>query len=226
MGGRAAADRLKLIVALGAAATFSPVAFSLTQLSEDIVDTAGYPGLAGLILVENIVPPIPSEVILPLAGVAVERGQFTFVLAVLAATLGSVLGALLIYALARSGGRPLLLRHGRVLRLSERDLDRGDEWFDRHGAWVVLGGRLVPGVRSLVSVPAGLSEMPVLRFAALTALGSAVWNSALIGAGWGLGENADVIGEAIGGASRVVLIVVVAAAVTLIVWLRRRRRPA
>ncbi len=196
---------------------------AVTQLSRDVVDTAGYPGLAGLILLENLVPPIPSEVILPLAGIAVGQGEFTFLLAVAAATLGSVLGALVIYALARRGGRPLLLKHGRILRLTERDLDRGDAWFDRHGSWIVVGGRLLPGVRSLVSVPAGLAEMPVLRFALLTALGSAVWNSALIGAGWSLGENVHVLGDAIGSASRVLLVVVVAVAVASIVWLRRRR---
>lgn len=202
------------------------MAFSLTELSRDIVDTGGYPGLTALILVENVVPPIPSEIILPLAGDAVGRGQFTFLLAVAAATLGSVLGALLIYGIARAGGRPLLMKHGRILRLTERDLDRGDAWFDRHGAWVVLGGRLIPGVRSLVSVPAGLSEMPVVRFVLLTAVGSAVWNSALIGVGWGLGENTEAIGNAIGSASRVVLVLTVAAAVALVVWLRRRRTPA
>lgn len=202
------------------------MAFSLTETSRTVVDTGGYPGLAGLILVENVLPPIPSEVILPLAGVAVGQGQFTFVLAVLAATLGSVLGALIIYWLARTGGRPLLLRYGRVLRLSERDLDRADGWFDQHGAWIVVGGRLIPGVRSLVSVPAGLSEMPVLRFAALTALGSAVWNSALIGVGWGLGENTEAIGEAIGSASRLILVATVVGAIALVVWLRRRTRTA
>lgn len=198
----------------------------ITRISTDIVDTAGYPGLAGLILVENLVPPIPSEIILPLAGVAVERGEFTFLLAVAAATLGSVLGALLIYTIARRGGLPLLMRYRRVLRLSERDIERGDAWFDRYGAWIVVGGRLIPGVRSLVSVPAGLSEMPVLRFAALTALGSAVWNSALIGVGWGLGENSEAIGDAIGSLSRVILVATVLAVVALVVWLRRRRRAA
>lgn len=205
------------------AISLSQLSEDLTQLSEEIVDTAGYLGLTGLILVENIIPPIPSEVILPLAGVAVDRGRFTFFLAVLAATIGSVLGALIIYAVARRGGLPLLTRYRRVLRLSEKDLDRGDAWFDRYGAGIVLGGRLVPGVRSLVSVPAGLSEMPVLRFIALTALGSTVWNSALIGAGWGLGSNADIIGDVIGSASRVILILVVLATVALVVWLRRRR---
>ena len=110
-------------------------------------------------------------------------------MAVLAATIGSVAGALILYALGRIGGRPLLLRHGRILRLDERRLDRADDWFDAHGPKLVLLGRLVPGVRSVVSVPAGLSEMPVGRFVALTALGSAVWNAVLIGAGWALGSR-------------------------------------
>lgn len=198
----------------------------LTKLSRDVVDTAGYPGLAGLILLENLVPPIPSEVILPLAGVAVGAGELTYVLAVLAATLGSVAGALLIHGIARRGGRPLLLRHRRILRLSEKELDRGDAWFDRHGAWIVLFGRLLPGVRSLVSVPAGLAEMPVARFAGLTALGSAVWNAALIGAGWQLGEHVDAIGGAIASASRVLLLLAVAAALLGAVALRRRAQAA
>lgn len=123
----------------------------------------GYPGLAGLILVENLFPPIPSELILPLAGFYVSTGQFAFIWAVLAATASSLVGALLIYALARRGGRPLLLPYGRLLRIREADLDRSEAWFDRFGGWLVLGGRLVPGARSLVSVPAGLTRMPLGR---------------------------------------------------------------
>src|SRR5688572_31374743 len=107
--------------------------------------------------------------------------------AVLAATIGSLFGALLLYAFGRLGGRPLLLRYGRWLRLDEARLDKADEWFDTHGGKIVFFGRLVPGVRSVVSIPAGLSEMPLGRFMLLTTAGSAIWNFALIGAGWALG---------------------------------------
>jgi len=161
----------------------------VTGWAEDLLLGGGYVLLAALILLENLFPPIPSELLLPLAGSRVAAGDFDYVVAVLAATVGSVTGALLLYALGRVGGRPLLLRHGRLLRLDERRLDRADDWFDAHGARIVLFGRLVPGVRSVVSVPAGLSEMPVGRFVALTALGSTVWNAVLIGAGWALGSR-------------------------------------
>jgi len=157
--------------------------------AEDLLLGGGYVLLAALILLENLFPPIPSELLLPLAGSRVASGEFDFLPAVLAATLGSVTGALLLYAIGRIGGRPVLLKWGRVLRLDQRRLDRADDWFDRHGPKIVLLGRLVPGVRSVVSVPAGLSEMPVPRFVLLTALGSLVWNAALIGGGWALGNR-------------------------------------
>ena len=161
----------------------------MTGWAEDLLLGGGYVLLAALILLENLFPPIPSELLLPLAGSRVASGDFDYLVAVLAATAGSVTGALILYALGRLGGRPLLLRHGRLLRLDERRLDRADDWFDAHGPKLVLFGRLVPGVRSVVSVPAGLSEMPVGRFVALTALGSTVWNALLIGAGWALGSR-------------------------------------
>ena len=161
----------------------------MTGWAEDLLLGGGYVLLALLILLENLFPPIPSELLLPLAGSRIAAGDFDYVPAVLAATIGSVAGALILYAIGRVGGRPLLLRHGRILRLDARRLDRADEWFDAQGPKLVLLGRLVPGVRSVVSVPAGLSEMPVARFVALTALGSAVWNAVLIGAGWALGAR-------------------------------------
>jgi membrane protein DedA with SNARE-associated domain len=161
----------------------------MTGWAEDLLLGGGYVLLAVLILLENLFPPIPSELLLPLAGSRVASGDFDYLTAVTAATVGSVAGALILYSLGRFGGRPLLLRHGRILRLDERRLDRADDWFDARGPWLVLLGRLVPGVRSVVSVPAGLSEMPVWRFLALTAAGSAVWNCVLIGAGWALGSR-------------------------------------
>jgi membrane protein DedA with SNARE-associated domain len=197
---------------------------SIGDWVRDVVTTSGYPGLAVLILIENLFPPIPSELILPLAGFYVGKGDLNFIWAVLAATAGAVAGALVIYAVARYGGRRMLLRYGKILRIREKDLDRADEWFDRYGVWIVLGGRLVPGARSLVSIPAGLSEMPVWRFVTLTALGSALWNSALVGAGWALGSNYDKVGNVVGPVSTLVTAALVLALIAGGVWLLRRGR--
>ena len=112
--------------------------------------------------VESVFPPIPSEVVLPLAGSQVAAGQLSFLVAVLAATAGSVLGAWALYALGRFGGRPALLRLLPLLRIDEQRLARAEAWFARHGDWLVLLGRLVPGLRALVSVPAGMGRMPPL----------------------------------------------------------------
>jgi membrane protein DedA with SNARE-associated domain len=186
------------------------------------VSSGGYPALAGLILAENLFPPIPSELILPLAGFYVGQGEMAFLLAVLAATIGSLAGALILYAIARFGGRKLVLRFGKVLRVKERDLDKADAWFDRHGGWVVLGGRLIPGARSLVSIPAGLSEMPIVKFSALTTLGSTVWNAALIGAGWALGEHYEKVGGIVGPVGTAVVGVSALAVVALVIRMRKR----
>jgi membrane protein DedA with SNARE-associated domain len=161
----------------------------VTDWVQDLLGGGSYLVLLALVALENLFPPIPSEIVLPFAGALVADEALWYPGAVLAATAGSVLGALVLYAVGRYGGRPLIYRHGRILRLTERDLDRADAWFDARGWWIVLLGRLIPGVRSVVSVPAGASEMPLLPFVALTTLGSLVWNAALIGAGWALGEN-------------------------------------
>jgi len=202
------------------------VPLALADWVRQAMDTGGYGALGGLIVLENLFPPIPSELILPLAGFYVGQGVLGFVPALIIATATSVVGALLLYAFGRYGGRPLLLRFGRVLRLTEERLDRADDWFDEHGPKIVFFGRLVPGVRSIVSIPAGTSEMPLARFVSLTAAGSAVWNAALIGAGWGLGSNWERVGDWVGAASRIVLIVVVVAIAGGLVYLWRRSRTA
>ena len=189
-----------------------------------LIADGGYAALAALVIAENVFPPIPSEVVLPLAGFYVGNGTLGFALALLAASAGSVIGALLLYALGRWGGRPLLLRAGRVLRLDRERLDRADDWFDGHGWKLVLFGRLVPGARSIVSIPAGASEMPVGRFVLLTALGSTAWNAALIGAGWTLGSNWERVEAYVGPAGSVVLGLCAVASVVGVLVLRRRRR--
>ena len=190
----------------------------------DVIDALGYLGLALLLVLENLFPPIPSEVVLPLAGFLVGRGDLNFWGTLAAATAGSVAGALTLYALGRYGGRPLVLRYGRWLRVSEEGLDRAEGWFRRYGDWVVLFARVVPFARSVVSIPAGTMEMGPVRFVALTAIGSAVWNALLIGAGVTLGANWERVGGWIGTYSNGVLVVAtIAAAAFLLLWAFRRR---
>lgn len=194
------------------------------RLAEQVITAFGYPGLLALMLAENLFPPIPSEVVLPLAGFFVSRGELLYAWALIVATAGSLLGALLLYALGRWGGRPLVLRYGHLLRVNEAELDRADDWFDRYGEWVVFFGRMAPGIRSVVSIPAGISEMPLGRFSLLTALGSAVWNALLIGTGWLLGENWQRVSGLVGSVSNVFLVALAVAAVGLAAWWWRRTR--
>lgn len=188
---------------------------------QDVLVGGGVGVLFLLVFAENLFPPIPSELILPLAGFLVSRGDIEFSAAVLAATAGSLLGAAVLYALGRFGGRPLLLRYGRILRLTDDRIDSAEGWFDDYGSKVVFFGRMVPGVRSVVSVPAGLARMPVAGFAALTVAGSAIWNTALIGAGWVLGDNWERATDLVDGAGWLLL---GAAALSLVVWLAVRAR--
>ncbi|MCX2726572.1 DedA family protein [Thermomicrobium sp. 4228-Ro] len=155
----------------------------------DILVTLGYIGLFILLIAETVFPPIPSEVVLPLAGFLVSRGHLNPLVAVGVATLGSYVGALMLYLAGRYGGRAFLLRYGRILRLGPETLENADRWFRRWGSQFVLWGRLVPVARSVVSVPAGTFRMPFWRFSLLTLIGSSVWNTVLIGSGWLLGEH-------------------------------------
>jgi membrane protein DedA with SNARE-associated domain len=159
----------------------------------EAIHSLGYLGVGLIVALENLFPPIPSELVLPLAGFLAGRGRFSLPLVILAATAGSVAGALVLYSLGRWVGeeplRRFIQRFGRWLLLRESDLDRAVDWFDRHGRAGVFFGRVVPLARSLISVPAGIACMPLWQFALYTAAGSAVWNTVLIGAGWLLGEQ-------------------------------------
>lgn len=153
----------------------------------------GYVGVALLIGLEVVFPPIPSEVILPLAGSLSASGRFNVVLVIMAATVGSLMGASLLYAAGRWGGERRiggwLDRYGKWVLLSRDDLYKTRAWFSRHGSYAVLVARLVPGMRSYVSVPAGLASMPFGRFLVFSAIGSGIWNSILVVAGYYLGSN-------------------------------------
>ena len=181
-------------------------------------------GFALLLVAENLFPPIPSEVVLPLAGFLVGRGELNLWGALVAATTGSVLGAVVLYGIGRWGGRRLVLRYGSLLRVDEHGLDRAEGWFRHYGDVLVLFARLVPVARSIVSVPAGTAKMPLVRFVVLTGVGSAVWNALLIGAGVLLGANWEVVQGWIGSYSNVVLVLSAVGAAAYLI-LRHFRRP-
>ena len=156
----------------------------------DVMDALGEVGVAVLVALENLFPPIPSEVVLPLAGFLASRGRMDLLLVVVAATVGSVVGALALYEAGVRLGRDRLRRVAQRLPLVQAaDLDRAEDWFRRHGRASVLLGRCIPVVRSLVSVPAGVERMPRVPFLLLTALGSGVWNTVFVLAGYGLGAQ-------------------------------------
>jgi membrane protein DedA with SNARE-associated domain len=158
----------------------------------DVIDRLGPPGVGALIALENVLPPIPSEVILPFAGFAANQGDINVVAAWVAATLGALVGAWVLYLVGRAFGtdrlEQLAAKRWFVL-FSAGDLARGERFFERHGAKVIFFGRFVPLVRSIVSVPAGLDGMHPLRFTLLTAIGSGIWNAVFIGAGYAAGDN-------------------------------------
>jgi membrane protein DedA with SNARE-associated domain len=195
----------------------------VTGWIEYLIEAFGALGVALLMTLENLFPPIPSEFILPFAGFLVGRGELGFPPALVASTAGSLSGALILYALGRWGGRNLILRYGRFLRVKEADLDRAEGWFDKYDQWVILFGRMVPGVRSVVSIPAGMLRTPFLQFVLLTTAGSAAWNALLLGAGWYLGENWQQIQGIVGSVSNFVLILVAVALVCAAIWWWRRR---
>ena len=187
-----------------------------------IVDRLGELGIGLLIFLENVVPPVPSEVILPLAGFRARTGALNVWLAWPAATAGSVLGAIALYGLGAWLGYDRLhaLAGKRWFFLtSQKDLDRGQRIFGRHGGKVVLLGRCVPVIRSLVSIPAGIVRMPLPRFLLLTAIGSGVWNALFIGLGWYLGDHWDRVQTWLGPVTYVVL----GLALVGLVWLAVRK---
>jgi membrane protein DedA with SNARE-associated domain len=195
----------------------------LTDWITRIVDTLGYVGVAALVALENVFPPIPSELILPLAGFETSQGDFNYFLMVIAATIGSVVGALVLYYLAHYFGerrvRWLVRRYGKWFQVKEEDIDKADDWFDRYSGLAVLICRCIPLVRSLVSIPAGFRRMAMGKFLLYTTIGSAIWNAALIGAGWALGDNWHLVEDYVGYFQYVVIAVI---AILVVLFLYHR----
>lgn len=175
----------------------------LTEWVNDVIDAIGYFGVAFLVALENVFPPIPSEVVLPAAGIwASERGSVVELIAmIVAATIGSVIGAWALYGVGAAYGetriRAFVAKNGKWFGVSEADLDKADAWFNDRQEAAVLVCRCVPLLRSLVSVPAGIRKMDPLRFTLYTTLGSLVWNGALISLGYFGSAHIDTVADAI-----------------------------
>lgn len=165
----------------------------LRIIIERVILTLGYPGIGAVMFTENIFPPIPSEVVIPFAGFLVQRGEMSMIGVLIASTIGVLIGAVTIYYIGLWADEPIIRafvrRYGKFLLLSEEDIDRAMEFFDRHGELVVFFGRLIPIIRSLISLPAGMTRMNIGRFLLFTGLGSLIWNTVLGYAGFLLGAN-------------------------------------
>lgn len=187
-----------------------------------LVEAFGGPGAGAAIALENVFPPLPSEVILPLTGFAASQGVLSIASALFWTTLGSVVGAVVLYGIGAVFGRERMHAWWAKLPLVKAsDLVRTEEWFARHGTKAILLGRMVPVFRSLISVPAGVERMPLPVFVTLTTAGSLVWNTVLVMAGYWLGDQWDVVGAYVGVVSKVVLAL---AAVALVGYVAMRIR--
>lgn len=181
----------------------------MNQWITELVEKLGYAGIALLMFLENLFPPIPSELIMPLAGFSASEGKLSLVGVLVAGTFGPLAGALFWYAVARRLGEARLRRwagrHGRWITLSENDIASLEHWFCRHHSWAVPFAHVVPGMRTLISIPAGIFAMPVIRFLFLTTLGAGFWNSALGVAGYLLGKEFDAVDRYLGPASTIIM---------------------
>lgn len=208
-----------------------PTLFASSSITQHIADWSvrimeqmGGPGAAALIALENIFPPLPSEVILPLAGFTSSQGNMHLIGAITWTTIGSVLGAIILYQLGAWLGRERIRHYARKLPLIKvKDIDKAEHWFTKHENQAVFFGRMIPVVRSLISIPAGVEKMPIRLFVIYTTVGSMIWNSALIIAGYTLGEQWHLV-ETYVGVFQYIVIAVAAGAVGYFIYSRLNKR--
>lgn len=199
----------------------------MNQISEwvlIIMEKFGYLGIMFAMFTENVFPPIPSELIMPAAGFAVARGDLNLIVVILAGTLGSVLGALPLYYLGRIFNKERLVvfteNYGKYVFVKPEDILSSNDWFNKHGKKAVFFGRMVPGIRSLISIPAGMNQMPMLSFLTLTALGASIWTTLLTLAGYHFGKNYELIETILAPYSKIFLLLAV---VIIFGWFIKRR---
>jgi len=189
------------------------------------MNSLGYLGIGLLMFLENLFPPIPSELIMPLAGFTIAQGKMEFIPVILAGVLGTMVGALPWYYVGKLVGEENLKRlankYGKWISVSSRDIEKVDNWFDKHGEKAVFFGRLVPGIRTLISLPAGLSEMPLVPFLLYSTIGTLLWVGLLTYCGYLLGSQYYILEEYIGPISKIVFVVLL---VALVVWILKKKK--
>ena len=201
----------------------------MQQFILHVIEQFGYLGVFFLILVENVFPPIPSEVILLFSGFFSTYTNLSVFYMILASTIGSLFGAIVLYYIGKIFNKNRLKKIvrskiGKILFLKEKDIDKADEWFDKKGDKCVFFCRFVPIVRSLISVPAGMSEMPMLKFIVYTICGSMIWNTVLICAGYKLGDNWKYFLSILDKYKLLVIIIFIIVFIYVIIKFYRKRR--
>jgi membrane protein DedA with SNARE-associated domain len=203
--------------ALALAAASEPALDGVAGWAVSLMETLGVLGAALAIALENLFPPLPSEVILPLAGFTASRGTFNVFVAILATTVGSLVGAIALYYVGALVGRERTRTIiGWLPLVKLEDVDRTEAWFHKHGSAAVFFGRMIPIFRSLISLPAGVDRMPLPKFVLLTTAGSLIWNSIFVGAGYALGESWHLVEEYAGVLQKIVIGLVVLAVIAFV----------
>jgi membrane protein DedA with SNARE-associated domain len=191
------------------------------------IEASGYWGIALLMFLENIFPPIPSELIMPVAGYSAARGELNLGLVILAGTAGSMLSALpwyyAGYVMGQARIRYLAGRFGRWLTVSPEDVDKAAIWFERYGGWAVLIGRLIPTIRTLISAPAGVTRMSMGRFLVLSTIGTTIWNVILTMGGYVLKEAYPLVEDYVNPLSTAVVVVVIGVYIFRVIFVGKRR---
>lgn len=199
----------------------------MEQWITEIMNTYGYIGILLLIALENLFPPIPSEVVLTFGGFMTTTTSMSVVGVIVFSTLGSIVGALILYFIGRmldvNRLEKIVDRWGHILRLTPKDIQKANDWFQKYGIWAVFFGRLVPIVRSLISIPAGMAHMNLVLFLLLTTIGSLIWNTVLVSVGAAVGASWDRIVDIVDTYAHIVLVLLIVLFVIGVIWFFRTR---
>jgi membrane protein DedA with SNARE-associated domain len=196
----------------------------LAEWIPNIMNQLGYWGIGLLMFLENLFPPIPSELIMPLAGFTVAKGQMDFILVIIAGVVGTILGAFPWYYIGKFISEERLEhladKYGKWISVSAKDIKKANNWFNEHGGKAVFFCRLVPGVRTLISLPAGINNMPLIPFTVYSTLGTTIWVTFLTFLGYKLGDNYELVDQYLGPVSKIVLAIIV---IFFILWIVRKQ---